>query len=386
VNDDILISVDRALAAGLSVDDVAPDSIEQLALMLRDNAPSARPEFTATLDDRVAHGFEPEPAAEPIWFWEPLVHRLKRAVAQHRIAQVATGFAATVAVVAIVLTATAPSTHRARPEDPLALGARDYVAAPSDETGATSARSKATDAATSGAAGGGHSITTASATVQDFRRYLLGSGLFLRVEPTDVPDVIARATHVATDLGGYPGSSTFDVKSSSATGSADLWVPTKRYPDAVARLSKLGHVERITEQSRDVTASHADLAEQIREDARQLAMYDAHRDDLDTYGRQQREALANQLDLRRQRIANLEKREELTLIDVKVRGVHTPHVYHRWTLDWATHESRLLLGRIGALLLVAAAVLALPALLLLAGWVAFAARRRSRRRSVLDDD
>jgi hypothetical protein len=223
-----------------------------------------------------------------------------------------------------------------------------------------------------------------SGTVTDYRTYLLGSGLFLTTTPKQVPDVIADAVDIATDLDGYPGSSTFDVKDGTATGSADLWVPTDSYAEAMSRLSKLGDVERTVQNSRDVTASRADLAAQIRADAARLREFERRADDPDN---PQLEALRNQLELRQQRLRDIDRRVEMTLVNLKVRGVEPePEVRERWTIDWALHESGELIGRMAAAIILIAGALLLPAAIALVGWLGWRVRRRRLRDRALDDD
>jgi hypothetical protein len=384
-------------------------SDDLLIQLLRDAAPTPRPEFTRSLDTRVAHGFRaPAASAErdPVWPWEPVLWRLGAAVRRSTWVRGSLAVAASTLLVLAVVTATAPTdsgddsklAHKQGRDAGLqALGPDDYSTVPLADDKVVNEELRATKeqlvrgedgayAADRDVSYHGGSTTTASvsATITDYRRYLLGSGLFLTTTLKQVPDVIADSTNVARKLGGYPGSSTFDVEDGEASGSADLWVPTDRYADAIARLSKLGDVERTVQHSRDITASRADLAGQIRDDAarvRDMERAGAPDDD------PQLQALRNQLELRRQRLADVDRRVEMTLINLRVRGVTPkPKVYERWTIDWAVHEGGDLVGRMGAALILLGAALLLPGSIALVAWIAWRANRRRLRGRALDDD
>jgi hypothetical protein len=73
----------------------------------------------------------------------------------------------------------------------------------------------------------------------------------LGTPPKEIDAVAAAVARVATTLGGYVASS------STATGSGgqlELRVPTARLDDAVARLSRLGHVRSLERSTLDITA------------------------------------------------------------------------------------------------------------------------------------
>lgn len=363
-----------------------------LIQMLRDEAPMPRPQFTRSLDLRVERGFR-APAvsakAEPVWPWEPALWRLGAAWRTRTWVRGSFAVAASTLLVLAVVTATAPTdsgsdsgsrgTKQGRDGGIPELSARDYSTVPLAE------KERADGEYVTRRYSGGRTTATASvsATITDYRRYLLGSGLFLTTAPKQVPEVIADATKIARDLDGYPGSSTFDVERGKASGSADLWVPTDRYADAIARLSRLGEVERTVQNSRDITASRADLAGQIRDDAARIRDFErrgAKDDD------PQLKALRNQLELRQQRLADIDRRVEMTLINLRVRGVEpAPKVYERWTIDWALHESGELLGRMAAALILIGATALVPGAIALVAWVAWRIGRRRLRERAPDE-
>jgi hypothetical protein len=319
----------------------------------------------------------------------PALARLARRLRLRAIAPVAMA-AAVVALVGfgvVAATDPRPRTDAAKQvgADPSALGPEDYEAVPM--TGDAPERSSST-----GTSGGGSTTATASvsATVTDPRTYLLGSGVFLTVAPDEVPDVIADATAVARELGGYPGSSTFDVRDSRATGSADLWVPTDRFADAMARLTGLGAVERVTQSSRDISGSRAALVQQIAADRQLLERIDEagpYDSDDDERFTQTRAAVESQLTLRRQRLANLDKRVDMTLINLRVAGKDTPPVPpKRWSLEWALDEAAHIVRATTSVVIIGLATLLVPVGLIALGWFVVATARRRRRDAALDDE
>lgn len=365
-----------------------------LGQLIRDQAPRPREEFAASLDRRVELGFAaPASSAmerDPIWPWEGPLARLVRGVRTRPMRAVA--IAALVALVGGgVFTSTRPSAPTPKvntrgavlPSSTSSRGVDDFESVPMDGDYASDRYDATKEQLVKGEDGARSATTAVSGTVTDYRRYILGSGLFLTAAPKRIPDVVARAVEVADDLGGYPGSSSFDVNGKAATGSADIWIPTDRFAEAMSRLSKLGTVERTTQASRDITASRAGLVDEISRDRALLREIDQRGSSAND---PQREAIQNQLELRQQRLANLDRRVEMTLINVKVRGVAPkPKVYERWSIPWALDTAGDIIGRIAALLVVAAAVLLLPAVIAGAAWAGWLARRRRQRRRTLDD-
>lgn len=375
---------------------MSQDLLEQL---VRQQAPMPRSEFTESLDRRVELGFraphlQPK-SVDPIWPGAHALYRIVGSIRRPGIARVLVP-ATILAIAAVgVYTASAPSPsgpEQGRPQAAAGLGdavnaaprPEDYEAIPlAEDRPERLERTDATPEKDGVLHLSGGSTTTVSGAVTDYRRHILGSGVFLVVEPKQVPDVVADAVRIAEDLGGYPGSSTFDVEGDAATGSADIWVPTDRYADAMARLSKLGRVERTTQASRDVTASRADLVVEIRENRRLLSEYDRRSDGQPN---PQRDAIATQLELRRQRLADLDKRIQMTLVNVRVTGEHTPaKPPERWSIAWAIDEAGDIVGTIFAALIVAVAALLLPGVIAGAAWFAWRMRRRRLRDRTLDD-
>jgi hypothetical protein len=375
VNDDLLTRVDHVLASELTIDDVAPGSVEALALLLQAAAPEPSDAFVDRLDRQLASRWlRPEPT---------ISGRITSLVRRRRVASGMLATAACIAIAAVTLSSldtsgTSQDQRSGGKTDLFALTPRDYVTTDQDGT---------FDAEQHVSSSGGTSSTTAvSATVTDYRRYLLGSGLFLEVEPRDVPDVIADAVKLADELGGYAGSSSYDVEKSKASGSVDVWVPAAAYTEAVAKLSKLGTVERIVEHKRDKTAPRNTQVRELGEYRDMLRRLEANvKQAPSDYGTQQVEALERQVAQREQALRNLDKRISMALISVKVDGVHHPRTYERWTVDWAWHEARQLLERIGALAILVLAVVFLPLLIVVPAVLLLRRRNRRARERLLDE-
>lgn len=383
MNDDVLRAIDCALTTDHQVDDVAPGSVEELALLLRAEAPVPSPKFVERMDRKVADDFvHPEPTING---------RIRRVFRWHPWAGGAVAVAASTVLVALFASTlsveqSGPGRETPGRSDGTALTADDYEAAPILEgAGGYVGESRST-----GGGGRGTAATTGvSSTITDFRRYVLGSGLFLEVERAAVPDVVAGAVAIADELGGYAGSSSYDVGEGSASGSVDLWVPAGEHARAVARLARLGEVTRIVEDREDHTASRNDLVRQVARDRERLRQARANTSpecEENDYCRGQREAIANQLQLREQRLANLDRRIDLSLINLKVEGVdRTVPAPKRWTVGWATDRAGELVERAAAVAIIGAAVLVVPLALLAIGAGLARARRRRDRDGVLDE-
>jgi hypothetical protein len=256
------------------------------------------------------------------------------------------------------------------------LDAGNYSTAP-DVTGA---------AATAGGRGGaaGTAQVNLSGEIVDYRMHILGRGIVLTAPHRDVPGIVARAANIADEHEGYVGSSSYDVREGSATGSIDVWVVTERVPEATEQLSELGTVVRTVEQSRDITASRADLVAQVRNDVETLASM-RRSGGTDNASQQQIAALQALVDLRRQRLANLDRRVEMTLINLRIVGKEpVVEAAEPWSTRWALDIAGRVLQRTLATSIIAGAALLPVALVgallaLFVGW-----RRRKLRERALD--
>jgi len=87
--------------------------------------------------------------------------------------------------------------------------------------------------------------------------------LSLRVGPGKLQDASDGVVRVTQGVGGYVQDS--QVSAQGSTGSADftLRVPTAQLDEAIAKLSKLGHVSTLNQSSNDITASFTSVGEKL---------------------------------------------------------------------------------------------------------------------------
>jgi len=108
--------------------------------------------------------------------------------------------------------------------------------------------------------------TSPSGTTQSLaqpRKVERAVDLSLRVGPGKLQDASDGVVRVTQGVGGYVQDS--QVSAQGSTGSADftLRVPTAKLDEAIAKLSKLGHVSTLNQSSKDITASFTSVGEKL---------------------------------------------------------------------------------------------------------------------------
>jgi hypothetical protein len=232
-------TLDPAVAAELEALEAAlaghPAAEPELAALVRDvraEAPAMAPDFRARLDRRVERGFERAlprrrlPSPRP---WVP-----------------ALGVAGCVlaALVAVVLSAGGGS------NDSASSGGGSGTAAP------LAAQEQSSDSAKSGSGASGTASSpalAAPAPAAPARQRRVERSTRLELTATDVQaasDGVVRATQAT---GGFVQSSQVSTGDGRSTASFVLRVPTSRLDDALARLSRLGHVRSLQQSADDIT-------------------------------------------------------------------------------------------------------------------------------------
>jgi hypothetical protein len=261
--------LDPAIAAELEALEAAlagdPSADPELATLVRDvrmEAPAMSPAFRAQLDERVGSGFgrEPAPSRRTLVHRRPLIPAL--------------GFAGCLlaALVAVVVatggsnddsnggggaaTQVAPAE---RESSGAAAGGAGTGSGPSTDATAPSAKDQSSSSAQAAPA-------TPAAPPANGSRHVERSTR-LELTTTDVQktaDGIVRATQAA---GGYVQLS--QVRTGDQNGGATfvVRVPTAKLDDALASLSKLGHVRAMEQSANDITGAY-DGAEARLADAR----------------------------------------------------------------------------------------------------------------------
>jgi len=216
--------------------------------------------------------------------------------------------------------------------------------------------------------------------------------LSLTVGPGRLQDAADGVVRVTQGVGGYVQDS--QVSAQGATGSAafTLRVPTAKLDDAIAQLSKLGHVASLDQSSQDITASFTTVGERLsdaRSERRALLKALGKADTSGEIAALRERIRANRSDLAalKGQLQALRRRADLTTITMSVesrKGVVAPGGSGGWTPGDAARDAlRVLEVAAGVVIVAAAALVPLGLVVLLAVLIGRATRRR-RREHALD--
>jgi hypothetical protein len=360
----------EALEAALAGDLAAEPELVALVSAVRAQAPAMAPEFRARLDRRVERGFE-RPLPRRRFQLRPLIPAL------------GVGGCVLAALVAVVLTAGNGT------DDSASGGGGTGVAAPLSSTQGESA-----DAAKSGGGGasGGSGAATPAPVAPQARSRRIERSTRLELTTTDVQkagDGVVRATQAA---GGFVQSSQIATGDERSTASFVLRVPTSRLDDALARLSKLGHVKSLQQSAQDITGSYdsasARLAE-ARAERRGLLRALAKATTAQEISSLRARIADNRRELQRyQREFNtVRNRANYATVGVDVTGTKREQTVApaggSWTPGDAAHDAVRVLEVSAGVALIALAVLVPVGLVGAAGGFAAIAVRRRRREAAL---
>jgi uncharacterized protein DUF4349 len=361
----------EALEAALAGDPAAEPELAALVRDVRAEAPAMAPGFRARLDDRVAEGFAKAPRT---------ARRPRR-----RALLPALGVAGCVlaGLVAVVLSAGG--------------GSNDNAGSGGGGTASPlAAQEQSTDSAKSAGAGADSASGTAAApslaAPAPARQRRVERSTRLELTTTDVQaagDGVVRATQAS---GGFVQSSQVATGDGRSTASFVLRVPTNHLDDAVARLSRLGHVKSLQQSADDITNLYNGAAARLAE-AR------AERSGL--LRALSKATTAQEISSLRARIADnrralqryqrafdaVRNRAGYATVGVEVTGVARKHAAvpsgGPWTPGDAAHDAVRVLEVSAGVALVALAVLVPLSLVGAAGGFAAVAVRRRRREAAL---
>ena len=393
-----LAAVDAALAG----QPVAPgqEQLAELTLALRAERPVPEERFARDLDAIVARGFRPpteEGDARKAGLPGFLRPRMRLALAT-----VASVFIAGTAVFSSGILdgderAGVPAGDRAQPA---ATGSADNSAATPQK--APAGRGAAEAPATGGGNSAGGVVAPQPLTVSPpvptppnvapgvrRRKVERQAALVLAAAPQDVEDVADDAIAVVDRHRGFVLTSS--VRGGDDAGATlDLRIPSARLDEAVADLSRLGHVRSREQSSQDVTARFISTEARLREaeaERRSLLRQLAAADTLnETASVRARLRLVNRRIARsRSQLASQRARIQLAAVSLTIEadGAVSRSKDEGWTPGDALHDAGQVLGTsLAAALLVLA--LAVPAsVLAFGGWALWSVLARRRRESVL---
>jgi hypothetical protein len=357
----------EALEAALAGDPAAEPELAALVRDVRADAPAMAPGFRARLEERVERGFE-RTSRKRLHSLRPMIPAL--------------GVAGCVlaALVAVVLSAGGGSS-----DDAGSAGAGR--AAP--------AQTESSDSAKSSGAGGGSSSAPALAAPSPSapaRQRRVERSTRLELTTTDVQaasDGVVRATQAT---GGFVQSSQVATGDGRSTASFVLRVPTSRLDDALARLSKLGHVRSLQQSADDITNVYNGASTRLAE-ARATRRGLLRALSKATTAQEVSSLRARIADNRRalqryQRQLNaVRNRANYATIGLELTGVARKHAAApgggSWTPGDAAHDAVRVLEVSAGVALIALAVLVPLTLVGAAGGFAAVAVRRRRREAAL---
>ncbi|MEY2443401.1 MAG: hypothetical protein QOJ46_2827 [bacterium] len=408
-----LDALERALA-GEPVDADLRD-LEDLVNDIRATAPQMSPGFAASLEHRVSEGFpatdeHPAPRSPRRWMLFPAAGALCAALVGVVVVLGANGTGRDDAGLAARQTTPAASNAT---KDSSGSAAEDFSAtAPSRPPRAASpAGSSGTAAAPAGSSGTaaapGASSSTGVAPAPSLdkrgpvvpgdapRKVQRSAELVLRVPSSEFESTSDGVIRTVDRFGGIVANST-SASDDSSGGEAtfELRIPTGRLDDALAALSKLGHVAQRSQDLVDITSSFTSAEERLS-DARA-----ERRGLLKALGRastkRQIDSLRARLRDVRSQIARLNgalealrRRADLSTVSVTVRGGGAqvdPGAGSgaSWSPGDAARDAVRVLEVIAGVLLIALAILAPLGMLALLGAFGVRATRRRRREAALD--
>jgi hypothetical protein len=361
----------EALEAALAGDPGAEPELAALVRDVRAEAPTMDLGFRARLDERVEHEFAKAPRRRRFAL-RPLVPAL--------------GVAGCVlaAIVAVALTAGGGDSTDS------ASSGGGGAAAPLATTQGEASDSAKSSSGSSG--GGGSALASPPAAAAPARQRRVERSTRLELTTTDVQkasDGVVRATQAA---GGFVQSSQVSTGDGRSTSSFVLRVPTSRLDDALARLSKLGHVKSLQQSADDITGAYDSASGRLAEaraERRGLLRALANATTAEQVTSLRACLADNRRELQRyQRDFNaVRNRANLATVGVDVTGAARKQVAAPsdgpWTPGDAAHDAVRVLEVSAGVALIALAVLLPLGLVGAAGGLAALTLRRRRREAAL---
>ena len=377
----------EALEAALAGDPAAEPELAALVRDVRADAPAMAPDFRARLDMRVERGFERALPRRRFASLRPLVPALGAA-----------GCVLAAVVAVVVLSAGGGSNDSAGSSSGAGVAAPPATQEQSQDA-AKSGGSAGSGSAGSGSASSGKTSSAAPAAPAvrpngstPARQRRVERSTRLELTTTDVQtagDGVVRATQAA---GGFVQSSQIATGDGHSTASFVLRVPTSRLDDALARLSRLGHVKSLQQSADDITNAYngasARLAEARAERSGLLRALSKATTAQEISSLRARIA-DNRRALQRyeRQLAAVRNRADYATVGVEVTGVARKHAAApgggSWTPGDAAHDAVRVLEVSAGVALIALAVLVPLGLVGAAGGFAAAALRRRRREAAL---
>jgi hypothetical protein len=361
----------EALEAALAGDPAAEPELAALVRDVRAEAPTMDLGFRARLDERVEHEFAKAP-------------RRRRFALRPLIPALGVAGCVLAAIVAVALTAGGGDSNDS------ASSGGGSAAAPLATTQGEASDSAKSSSGSSG--GGGSALASPPAAAAPARQRRVERSTRLELTTTDVQkasDGVVRATQAA---GGFVQSSQVSTGDGRSTSSFVLRVPTSRLDDALARLSKLGHVKSLQQSADDITGAYDSASGRLAEaraERRGLLRALANATTAEQVSSLRARIADNRRELQRyQRDFNaVRNRANLATVGVDVTGAARKQAAAPsdgpWTPGDAAHDAVRVLEVSAGVALIALAVLLPLGLVGAAGGLAAVTLRRRRREAAL---
>jgi hypothetical protein len=231
----------EALEAALAGEPAADPELAALVRDVRAQAPAMEPAFRARLDERVERGFAKAPGAK--------TQRRRRG---NLVPALGVGGCVLAAIVALVVAGGggSGSDHGSSVSPVVSKAAPEQAQSDSAGSGGSSSSSAAP-------------VQPAAAPQSRGRRVERTTRLELTTSDVQgVADGVVRATQAS---GGFVQSSQVATGDGNGNASFVLRVPTARLDDALARLSKLGHVRSLQQSAQDITGAYDSASARLTE-------------------------------------------------------------------------------------------------------------------------
>jgi hypothetical protein len=379
---DVLTAIDDALDTGVAADeDPLTRELQELALMLRDDAPEATPEFRERLDGKVESGFQRPRGSRRVW-WQPPMRP-------------AAALALTAAAVGVI--ALAEVGLKSARNDEGGSGGRSALATDAGGGGGGAAESASGAPEQSAKSAGGADQSTVLppsaggfAPSRSDRKIERSIALELEMPVSEMGHVADQVTAVTNRYGGFVLNSSLSTGDDGAGGDFDLRIPSNRLRAAVRDLSTLADVRSQSQTGRDVTREHVTAKDRLRaaraERRSLLRRLEAATTDEEAEAiRRRLDLVAGEINGLRAQLRDLRLRTDYSVVTVTLaaRDGDSGGVGGGGSFDDALGDAGSLLVTVAGWIVRALAV-ALPlALLALAGWGVGRVVRRRQRESVL---
>jgi hypothetical protein len=387
---DVLTAIDDALDTGMATEaDPVSRELQELALMLRADAPEPTDTYSEWLDQRVEKGF-PERAQSKRPWWHPLLQPA--------------AFVAMVAVPVLVITALAGGLSGSSGDDSSGSsaggGAAESTSGGSSSGGSVGAGNSGAEPAivTPQAADQATSGSTPAATLPPaVRRFAPGRSdrkiertvsLELEAPVDQIARVADQVTTVTNRHGGFVLSSSVST-GDGAGGDFNLRIPATELRPALRDLSEVADVRSQSQTGRDVTPEHVTARQRLRsaraERRSLLRRLEAAATDTEAEAiRRRLDIVAGEINGLRGRLHNLRLRTDYAVVTVELLAKDADSGGATGgSFDDALHDAGdILVATAGVVVRVLAVAIPLGILALL-GWLAGRGLQRRRRESAL---